>query len=98
MQNAPKTPPEIPKPPKKSRKREPQLINTHTNGLPTENDKQNKAKTIRALSDTRLPVRHCTPVSTIQHYKELKELMEVVLKRLQGHGKGSQNLSSNTNE
>ena len=87
-----------PKIPKKSPKREPQLINTHTKGLPTENDKQNKAKTIRALSDARRPIRRCTPASIIQHYKELKGLMELVLKRLQGHGKGSQNLCSNTNE
>ena len=38
---------------KKSPKRESQLINIHTKGFFTENDEQNKTKTIRVFSDIR---------------------------------------------
>ena len=52
MQSALETSFEISKPVKKSPKRESQLINIHAKGLFTENDEQNKTKTIRIFSDT----------------------------------------------
>ena len=55
---------------KKSPKRESQLITIHTKGLFTENDEQNKTKTIRVFSDTRWTVRCGALVSIIQHYEE----------------------------
>ena len=57
MQNALETSLEILKLVKKSPKRESQLMNVHTKGLFTENDEQNKAKTIRDFSDTRWTLR-----------------------------------------
>ena len=74
MQNALETSLEISKLAKKSPKRESQLITIHTKGLFTENDEQNKTKTIRVFSKTRWTVRCGALVSIIQHYKELKEL------------------------
>ena len=65
---------------KKSPKRESQLITIHTKGLFTENDEQNKTKTIRVFSDTRWTVRCGALVSIIQHYEELKELWKWCLK------------------
>ena len=65
---------------KKSPKRESQLITIHTKGLFTENDEQNKTKTIRVFSDTRWTVRCGALVSIIQHYEELKELWKWYLK------------------
>ena len=56
----------------KSPKRESQLITIHTKGLFTENDEQNKTKTIRVFSDTRWTVRYGVLVSIIEHYEELK--------------------------
>ena len=64
----------------KSPKRESQLITIHTKGLFTENDEQNKTKTIRVFSDTRWTVRYGALVSIIQHYKEFKELWKWCLK------------------
>ena len=64
----------------KSPKRESQLITIHTKGLFTENDEQNKTKTIRVFSDTRWTVRCGAFVSIIQHYEELKELWKWCLK------------------
>ena len=52
MQNAFETSLAISKLVKKSPKRESQLITIHTKGLFTENDEQNKTKTIRVFSDT----------------------------------------------
>ena len=52
MQSSLETSFEILKPVKKSPKRESQLINIHAKGLFTENDEQNKTKTIRIFSDT----------------------------------------------
>ena len=52
MQSALETSFEISKSVKKSPKRESQLINIHAKGLFTENDEQNKTKTIRIFSDT----------------------------------------------
>ena len=66
---------------KKSPKHESQLITIHTKGLFTENDEQNKTKTIRVFSDTRWTVRCGALVSIIQHYEELKELWKRCLKR-----------------
>ena len=80
MQNTLETSFEISKLVKKSPKREPQLINIHTKGLFTENDEQNKTKTITVISDTRWTVRRGSLVSIIQHYKELKELWKWYLK------------------
>ena len=65
---------------KKSAKHESQLITIHTKGLFTENDEQNKTKTIRVFSDTRWTVRYGALVSIIQHYKEFKELWKWCLK------------------
>ena len=70
MQNALETFLEISKLVKKSRKRESQLITIHTKGLFTENDEQNKTKTIRVFSDTRWTVRCGALVSINQHYEE----------------------------
>ena len=53
IQNALEASLEISKLVKKSPKRESQLITIHTKGLFTENDEQNKAKSIRVFSDTR---------------------------------------------
>ena len=80
MQNALETSLEISKLVKKSPKRESQLITIHTKGLFTENDEQNKTKTIRVFSDTRWTVRCGALVSIIQHYEELKELSKWCLK------------------
>ena len=65
---------------KKSPKHESQLITIHTKGLFTENDEQNKTKTIRVFSDTRWTARCGALVSIIQHYKELRELWKWCLK------------------
>ena len=65
---------------KKSPKHESQLITIHTKGLFTENDEQNKTKTIRVFSDTRWTARCGALVSIIQHYEELKELWKWCLK------------------
>ena len=65
---------------KKSPKRESQLITIHAKGLFTENDEQNKTKTIKVFSDTRWAVRCGALVSIIQHYEELKELRKWCLK------------------
>ena len=46
----------------------------------TENDEQNKTKTIKVFSDTRWAVRCGALVSIIQHYEELKELRKWCLK------------------
>ena len=46
-------------------------MNIHTKGLFTENDEQNKTKTIRVFSDTLWTAKYDTLVSIIQHYKEL---------------------------
>ena len=46
----------------------------------TENDEQNKTKTIRVFSDTRWTVRCGALASIIQHYEELKELWKRCLK------------------
>ena len=46
-------------------------MNIHTKGLFTENDEQNKTKTIRVFSDTRSTVKCDTLISIIQQYKEL---------------------------
>ena len=56
------------------------MITIHTKGLFTENDEQNKTKTIRAFSDTRWTVRFGALVNIIQHYEELKELWKSYLK------------------
>ena len=80
MQNALETSLEIPKLVKKSLKRESRVITTHTKELFTENDEQNKIKTIRVFSDTRWTVRCGALVSIIQHYEELKELWKWCLK------------------
>ena len=65
---------------KKSPKHESQLITIHTKGLFTENDKQNKTKTIRVFSDKRRTGRCGALVSIIQHYEEFKELWKWYLK------------------
>ena len=83
MQNALETSLELSKLAKKSPKRESQLITIHTKGLFTENDEQNKTKTIRAFSDTRWTVRCSALVRIIQHYDELKELWKWCLKEYQ---------------
>ena len=80
MQNILETSLAISKLAKKSPKRESQLITIHTKGLFTENDEQNKTKTIRVFSDTRWTVRCGALVSIIQHYEELKELWKWCLK------------------
>ena len=80
QRNALKTSLEISNLVKKSPKRESQLITIHTKGLFTENDEQNKTKTIRVFSDTRWTVRCGALVSIIQHYEELKELWKWYLK------------------
>ena len=80
MQNALETSLDISKPVKKSPKFESQLITIHQKGLFTENDEQNKTKTIRVFSDTRWTVRCGALVSIIQHYEELKELWKGCLK------------------
>ena len=80
MQNALEISLEIPKLVKKSLKRESQVITTHTKELFTENDEQNKTKTIRVFSDTRWTVRCGALVSIIQHYEELRELWKWCLK------------------
>ena len=59
------------------------MITIHTKGLFTENDEQNKTKTIRAFSDTRWTVRCSALVRIIQHYDELKELWKWCLKEYQ---------------
>ena len=46
----------------------------------TENDKQNKTKTIRVFSDKRWTGRCGALVSIIQHYEEFKELWKWYLK------------------
>ena len=74
MQNALETSLEISKLVKKTPKRKSQLITIHTKGLFTENDEQNKTKTIRVFSDTRWTVRCGALVSIIQHHEKLKEL------------------------
>ena len=81
MQNALETSLELSKLAKKSPKRESQLITIHTKGLFTENDEQNKTKTIRVFSDTRWTARCGALVSIIQHYEELKELWKRCLKQ-----------------
>ena len=80
MQNALETSFEISKLVKKSPK---QLINIHT--LFTENDEWNKTKIIRIFSDTRWTVRCGTLVSN-SALQGIERIMEVVLKRVQGHG------------
>ena len=65
MQNALKTSFEISKLVKKSPKCESTLINIHTKGLFTENDEQNKTKTIRLFSDTEWTVRYGALVQII---------------------------------
>ena len=59
---------------KKSPKHKSQLITIHTKELFTENEEQNKTKTIIVFSDTRWTVKCGALVSIIQHYEELKEL------------------------
>ena len=56
------------------------MITINTKGFFTENDEQNKTKTIRVFSDTRWTVRWGALVSIIQHYRELKELWKWCLK------------------
>ena len=80
MQNALETSLDISKPVKKSPKFESQLITIHQKGLFTENDEQNKTKTIRVFSDTGRTVRRSALVSIIQHYEELKESWKWCLK------------------
>ena len=84
MQNALKTSLEISKLVKKSPKRESQLIAIHTKGLFTENDEQNKTKTIRVFSDTQWTIRCGGLVSIIQHYEELKKIWKWCLKEYKG--------------
>ena len=74
MQNALEASLEFSKLVKKAPKCESQLITIHTRGLFTENDEQNKTKTIRVFSDTRWTVRCGALVSIIQHHEKLKEL------------------------
>ena len=82
MQNALEASLQISKLLKKLPKCELQLINIHTKELFTENDEQNKTKTITLFSDTRWTVRFGALVSIIQHYKKFIKIMEVVLKRV----------------
>ena len=74
MQNALEASLEFSKLVKKAPKCESQLITIHIKGLFTENDEQNKTKTIRVFSDTRWTVRCGALVSIIQHHEKLKEL------------------------
>ena len=67
MQNALETSIEISKLKKKSPKHKSQLITIHTKELFTENEEQNKAKTIIVFSDTRWTVKCGALVSIIQH-------------------------------
>ena len=85
MQNALETAFEISKLVKKSPKRESQLINMHTKGLFTENDKKNPKKP-RVFSDTQWAVRCGALVSIVQHYKKLKELWKWGLKEYKDKG------------
>ena len=80
MQNALEASLEFSKLVKKAPKCESQLITIHIKGLFTENDEQNKTKTIRVFSDTRWTVRCGALVSIIQHYQEFKELWKWCLK------------------
>ena len=78
MQNALETSFEISKLVKKSPKRESQLINVHTKGLFTENDKKSQKKP--------WAVRCGALVSIVQHYKKLKELWKWGLKEYKDRG------------